>query len=59
MTKTALYETEVITAFHQAGLVPFLTQSIEIEMTNDEWVQVTAKFAITADQLQAVWNELP
>lgn len=54
-----LYGPEVMKAFTQAGLVPSATQSIDIRVTNDEFVEVTARFALSTQHLKEVCDGLP
>jgi hypothetical protein len=54
-----LFGTDVIRAFTTAGLVPDVTQSIDIKVTNEDYVMVTAVFALSTQQLEGVVDGLP
>jgi hypothetical protein len=54
-----LFGPEVLKAFTEAGLVPSATQSLDIHVTNEEFVEVTARFALSTQQLEEVCDGLP
>lgn len=49
---------EIMDAFRDAGMVPDAVQRITVDIKHDEFVNVTAEFAISVEQFEQITKHL-